>query len=121
VFGCVLEQKCARAGAQRLVDVFVSVKGGEDDHAWRLVDGGDAACALDPVDARHAHVHQHDVGLELGRALGRLGAVAGLADHLEVRLAGQDHAKPGAHQALIVGEQDADHRAGPSGRRARTA
>ena len=60
-----------------------------------------------PSTLRHADVHQHDVGFERGRALGRLGAVAGLADDVEVRLAGQDHAKSGADQALIVGEQDA--------------
>ena len=51
----------------------------------------------------------------------RLAAVAGLADDLDVGLGLEDHAEPRAHQALVVGEQDADHRADPSGSRARSA
>jgi hypothetical protein len=54
-------------------------------------------------------------------ALGSLAAVAGLADDLEVRLGLEDHAEPRAHQALVVDEQHADHRADPSGSRARSA
>jgi hypothetical protein len=33
----------------------------------------------------------------------------------------EDHPEAGADEALVVGEQDADHRADPSGSRARTA
>ena len=52
----------------------------------------------------------------------RLGAVAGLADHLEVRLGVDDHPEAAAHERLVVGDQHAD-RHGPrsaSGKRART-
>ena len=44
-----------------------------------------------------------------------------LADDLDVGLGAQDHAKARAHEPLIVGEQDADHRAAGSGRRTRSA
>ena len=53
---------------------------------------GDPRRRLDAVDARHPDVHQHDV-----RAQGRrptatpLVTVAGLAEHLDVRLGLEDH------------------------------
>ena len=47
----------------------------------------DPARGLDAVHARHADVHQHDVGPSRARQLDRLGAVAGLADDLDVRRA----------------------------------
>ena len=62
----VLQQEAARAGAQRVEDVLVHVEG-RQHHDLRV------ACAavreqaprrLDAVELRHAHVHQHDVGLE---------------------------------------------------------
>ena len=60
-------------------------------------------------------------GRELARQRDRLAAVAGLADDLDVGLGAQDHAEAGADEALVVGEQDADHRAGraAAGRAAR--
>ena len=39
----------------------------------------------------------------------RVGAVPGLADDLHVRFGVENHPEPGAHQGLIVGEQDPDH------------
>ena len=67
------------------------------------------------VELRHADVHQHDVGpVEVDRAE-HLAAVGGLGHHLEARRAGEHHPQAGAHERVIVDEQDADHR----GRRAR--
>ena len=44
----------------------------------------------------------------------RLGAVAGLADHLDVGLAAEQHAERHPHQRLIVGDDDPDrHSASP--------
>ena len=43
----------------------------------------------------------------------RLAAVGGLADDLDVGLGVEDHPEAGAHERLVVGEQDADHRARP--------
>ena len=57
----VLEQEAARPGAQRGEHVLVEVERREDEHR------GDAAPSRDPTvprcrPARHADVHQHDVG-----------------------------------------------------------
>ena len=51
----------------------------------------------------------------------RLPPVCGLADHLDVRLRVEDHAKAAPDERLVVGEQDADHvLATSAGSRART-
>ena len=39
----------------------------------------------------------------------RLGAVAGLADHLDVGLGVEQRPEPGPHQRLVVGQQHPDH------------
>ena len=42
-------------------------------------------------------------------------AVGGLADHLDVGLRVEDHAEPGAHDLLVVGDDHPDrHRPGPA-------
>lgn len=38
-----------------------------------------------------------------------LAAVRGFADDVDVGLALKNEAKPGSHQALVIGDQDANH------------
>jgi hypothetical protein len=122
VGGHGLEQEARGAGAQRLEDVGVLVEGGEDQHArLRRRQREDLAGRGQAVEARHADVHQHDVGAQARGERHRLVTVGGLAHHLEVGLGAQDHAKARAHELLVVGEHDLDHHATPSGRRARSA
>ena len=45
--------------------------------------------------------------------LDRLAAVGRLADDLDVGLGVEDHPEAVAHQGLVVGDQDADHRRDP--------
>jgi hypothetical protein len=66
-------------------------------------------------------VHQDDVRTVRRRFRNRLATVGGLPDDVDVLLGLQDHPEPGPDQALVVGQQDLDHRADPSGSRARTA
>ena len=70
--------------------------------------GDDPPGRLDAVDHRHADVHQHDVGPLAQHDLDRLGAVAGLADDVDVGRRAQQHAEPAAHQRLIVGDDHGD-------------
>ena len=72
----------------------------------------DAAGRLDPVQHRHADVHQHHVRPQPGRLRDRLLAVAGLADHGHVRLAVEDLAQADPHERLVVGDQQPDHATG---------
>jgi hypothetical protein len=92
--------------------VLVVIERGQHDdaHAAQRRVGGDRLGGLQAVEAGHADVHQHDVGDEAARRVGRLVAVGGLADHLDAVLRGQQRPKARAHERLVVGEQDADHR-----------
>src|SRR6185437_1014608 len=62
-----------------------------------------------PVQMRHPDVHQDDVGPFLSGQRDRLGAVAGLADDLEVRRGIDEYPEAAAHERLVVGHQDPDH------------
>jgi hypothetical protein len=72
--------------AARPVDVVVDVEGGEHEHLRGRAEGADQAGRLQPVEVGHAHVHEHDVGLEAAGQAHRLVAVLGLAHHLDVGL-----------------------------------
>ena len=51
---------------------------------------------------------RHTSGRRLRASAHRLGAVGRLADHLDVGLRVEDHAEPGAHELLVVGDEHAD-------------
>jgi hypothetical protein len=70
---------------------------------------GEPADRLDAVAARHPQVHQHDVGVVLGGERDRLLAVGGGADELDPVEQPEQRAEALADDALVVGEQDADH------------
>jgi len=117
----VLEQESARAGMQRVEDVLVEVEGGQHEHAWRMRALHDPPCGLEPVDGRHPDVHEDDVGPGATRGVDGLGAISGLGDHVQVWFGLENHPKAGAHERLVVGDQDADGHAStlaPSGSRA---
>ena len=73
-----------------------------------MVGRKDASGRLEPVELGHTDVHQDDRRVEARRLLDRLEPVAGLGDHLDVVLAGEEHAKAGAHHRLVVDHEDAD-------------
>src|SRR5262249_49078407 len=66
-----------------------------------LARGGDA------VDVRHAHVHQHHVGLRQPALLDRLTAVRGFADDDDRVVGGQDGSQAGTHEVVVVDDQNA--------------
>ena len=111
----VLEQETGGSGAQPGEGVLVQVEGGQDEYARARALLGDALGGLDAVHARHAHVHEDDVGVQ-GPGLGQGGgAVGGLADDGDVLLGLQHHAEAHAHERLVVGEHDADRAADLAG------
>jgi hypothetical protein len=102
-----LEQEAARPGAQRLVDILVKVEGRQHEDPRRRIDlRDDAPRRLQPVDVRHADVHDDDVGTPPLGTLDRLQAVLGLADDLHVLLRAEDGAQPGANEFLVVGDEN---------------
>src|SRR5918994_2920179 len=106
----VLEQEAARAGVERLEHILVEVEGGQHDHAHisELAVGGDPACGLEAVNDRHADVHENDVWAVRAHPLDGLGAGRGLAAHLDVVGALEQHPEARADERLVVGEQDSD-------------
>src|SRR6266516_1226233 len=119
----VFEEKAARARAKCLVDVLLEAKGREHEDARTLSQlVGESSRSCDPVEARHADVHEDYLGHENARALDGLETVGGLPDHLDCRICLQDLSKTCADECLIVCNEDADAHVCvvASGRRART-
>ena len=105
----VLEQEPARADSQRLVHVLVEVEGREDEDARALLlPVEQSAGRLEPVDVRHADVHQDHVRLHAVRGVHRLRAVGRLADDLDVLLGVEDHPESRPNERLVVDDEDAD-------------
>ncbi len=104
----VLEQEAARPGPQRRERVLVQVERGQHEHAHLRVLGGEPLGRLDAVHPGHPHVHQHHVGVQRAHLGQRRGAVARLADHLQVVLGVQDHREAHPQQRLVVDEQHPD-------------
>src|SRR5271157_2216838 len=71
--------------------------------AWQIT-----LVASSPSRWGHPDVHQDDVGPFLPGQRDRLGAVAGLADDLEVRRGVDEHPEAAAHERLVVGHDNAD-------------
>src|SRR5690348_10023595 len=69
---------------------------------------------LDPVEHGHLEIHQDDVGLLASARLDGPGAVLDGGHHLEVRLCGDHTGEAVAHDAVVVGDQNADHPSGTS-------
>ena len=121
-----LQQEARGAGAERAEDVVVLLEGGED-HDLHLGEGGrELAGGGDAVEVGHAHVHQHHVGPQQPGPVGGLAAVVRLADELDRVVAREHAAQAGAHEVVVVDDQDPDARlrqavSSGMGRRARTS
>jgi hypothetical protein len=70
-----------------------------------------------PVDARHTQVHQDDVGMVCVNRCEDFATVARLADDVKSLRAGQHHPQTGAHQRIVVNDQDPDALAHDAGGR----
>ena len=78
------------------------------DHVRR--DRDDLSGRGDPVDLRHPDVHQDHVRLQPPDLLDGDPPVGGFADDVHSRVAGEDRFEAGAHQRVVVDEQDANRR-----------
>ena len=106
----VLGQVAAGAGAQRAEHARVVGVGGQRDRAGAA--GAQAPDRLDAVHPRHPQVHQHDVRVVLRGQRERLLAVGRGGHQLDAVEQPEQRAEALADDALVVGEQDADHCAG---------
>src|SRR5690606_6131485 len=81
----------------------------QDEHLRLGHLGHDPLGRLDPVHAGHAHVHEDDVRTQRDRLAHGGATVVRLADHLEIVLGLEHHAKAHADERLVVGEQQPRH------------
>ena len=96
------------AGLEGAEDPLVGIERRQHHHLHGRIGGAQAADGLDAVERGHLQIHQHDVRPQPGRLGHGLGAGAGLADHLEIRLRSQHGREPVADHRLVVGQEDAD-------------
>ena len=112
----VLEQIAQGAGVQRPDDPLGVGVRRQHEHVGQLL-AHDLAGRRDPVELRHLQVHQDDVGAEPPGQVDGLSAVGRLADHVDVRLAGEQLLQAGPEHRVVVHDQHADgvgHRGSPA-------
>src|SRR6202000_2619146 len=93
--GGVLEEEAAGAGAQRVEDVLVEIERCEHEDLGGVATAGDPSGRFNPVELRHADVHQDDVRVEITRQCDGLQPIGGFADDVDVRFVVQDHSEAG--------------------------
>src|SRR2546427_5725036 len=99
----------------------------EDEDPDRRVERRGPARDLEPVQPRHAHVQQDDVGAESLGEPQRLLAVAGLARDFDALETLQKTPDAGPHERVVIGQQHADRlhavsgAFSPTAKRARTS
>ncbi|NHI08157.1 two component LuxR family transcriptional regulator, partial [Streptomyces sp. KO7888] len=106
----VLEEEAAGPGPQGPRHVGVLPEGRQHHDTGARRETGDVLGRGDTVPDRHLDVHQGDVDVLFATDRGGFPAVACLGDHLDVVGVLQDEPDSGAHQRLVVGDQDSDHR-----------
>src|SRR5258705_12557629 len=97
-----LQQIVERVHAKRLEREFF-VRGDKDDRRHPL--GADRADHTEPVDLRHLHVEQDEVGLERFDRLDRRLAVGAVTNGFELRILADQLAQPCAGQGLVVDDE----------------
>jgi hypothetical protein len=104
----LLEEIPGRARLDGVVEIGFLVADRQHDDLGAggdLLDGG--AC-LDPAPLGHPHIHQDDVGQQVGGLLDGLGAVARLPHDLDVLLGREHDLQAPAEQGVVVDHKDSD-------------
>jgi hypothetical protein len=104
-----LDQESRRAGPQRAEHVLVGVERGQHHHGRRIGQLADPIDRGEPVHARHAQVHEHDVGAGADHRLDAGRPVLGARHDLDGAAGGQDRPQMGADHRLVVHHHDPDH------------
>jgi hypothetical protein len=117
----VLQQKTARAAADRVEDDRGVVERGEDERWRQSVYRGQLTQHIDAALLRHPDVKQQHIDFRTRHALDRLRAILGFAGDDDLRIHLQQRADSLADEELIVGDEDADHEWLRAGRNAVSA
>ena len=102
-----LEQVIECLGSEGLEGVTL-VRGDKDDRRPWL--GAQAGRDIEPAGVRHLYVEEYDLGMGPFDRRDRLGSLDAFAHHLKVIVLGQQTAKPGSAQWLVVHDERSDPR-----------
>src|SRR6266511_577562 len=111
----ILQHEPGRARGQGGLHHLVVVERREHEDGGRVVSFPQAPGGLRTVHPLHPNVHEHHVGPGLSDGIERLPPILALPHDLEAVSGPQDAGQPGAHEGLVVHQQDPDHGATPSG------
>ena len=103
-----LQHVALRASDHRLLEKVDALFGRHHDHPAERDFAGDEPRGLDPIQVRHVDVHEHDVGLQLGRATDGFVSGRGRADHHHVGLGRDELTQHAAGHGAVVYHQDMD-------------
>jgi hypothetical protein len=106
----VLEQVAAGAVRDGGGDLVAVVGGGQHDDLGVGVGADEAAGRLEAAEARHADVHEDEVGLLVREAREHLLAARSGLDPVDARDAGHELAQPLTDDAVVVADQHGGHR-----------
>jgi hypothetical protein len=110
VGGKILEEVPLGTALDRLEQVGILFRCGQDDDLDVRLLGTDEPSGGQAVKLGHVQIHEHNVGAEPPRLVDSLAAITGFADHLDpARL--EQTAQSVAEQSMIVSYQNA-HRPG---------
>lgn len=82
---------------------------GENQNSHVRCLAGEHPGRLDPVQVRHAHVHQNDIGRKSAGTFDGLAPGGGLADDLDGRVDREQLDEAGTHEVVVGGDQDPGH------------
>jgi hypothetical protein len=84
-------------------------EGGEDQDSCPRGGPGEGVGCGDAVEVGHADVHQDDVGRQPADSLDGFASGCRLTDDVDVGVGAQQFDEPGAHEVVVVRDQDARH------------
>ncbi len=101
----VLQQVTLCAVSQRIDQVALVAAGGQHDHGHVQIRLADLLQELEPGHPGHAHVEQHDIGLQLAGLLEAFGSAPDGGDHIDSAVLEQTD-QPDTKQRMVVDEED---------------
>lgn len=100
------QQIAVGANLQDCRHVGIVIVGGQDEHGDVRAAGPHPAGQVDSAQVGHLNIQHCYIGFVLLDEGLRLEAIAGLGDYLNIARALKELAKSGAHQGMIIREQD---------------
>ncbi len=103
-----LVDEATAAGVENRQQVFVFCMRRQHEHTGRVFERRNAPGRLEPSDAGHVEVHDHDIRPQRCCALHGLLARPDLRHDLHVMLEVQQRCQAGAQNAVVIGNDDSD-------------